>query len=165
MGKLEVILDIIDPLIGLFDDKCVTYYVRQDIVDIFFRSFRGGRAGNLLFRIEKNNVLHFYFILVPSPRHQFIRERGELMKKKEVVVFSGQDVLGFLGIDYSYKPKGFLEDLNELSHLIHDNSSRILKAFSDEDIENTYNALIPMEKDLRKDISDAVRHYIFIPNW
>lgn len=165
MGKLEAILDAIDPLYSVVNDIFITYYVGQDTIDIFFKELRGVHAGGLLFRMEENETLGFYFILVPSPLYPFIIGREELMRRKDVIVFSGQNVFQALDIDYSYHPRGFFEDLNELSQLIHDNSSRLLGAFSEENIGRTYDALITMKRSNEEIVRNAVRHYIFLPDW
>jgi len=165
MGKIEDILDAVNPLHCIVNDTFITCYAVRDTVDVFFKEIRGLHAGGLLFRKTEDEKLNFYFVLVPSPLYPFLREREDLMKRKNVIVFSGQNVFQLLNIDYSYCPKGFLEDLNILSGEIHDNLSVILNAFSDENIEETYNALIATEGNNEVAVRDAVRHYIFLPDW
>lgn len=152
--KIEDILEAIDPLFGVFIfGSEITYSLGSDKIDVFCNAFRNGK-GDLLYHSEENGTVGAYFVLYP---HDLIRE--DIKKKKEPIIFSGKNIFQLLGIDYFYNPKGLLEDLNELSRLIYHNLSRIQEAFSDGNVERTYDVLVSMEGKKEEEIKNIVSCY------
>jgi len=96
-----------------------------------------------LFHSESANTWRVYFVLFPYL--DFIKERDDLRNSDDLVIFSCENVFKLLDIDFSYYSTGFLKDLYELSLLIEKNSTKILEAFSRENIKNTSDVLIKME--------------------
>jgi hypothetical protein len=66
--------------------------------------------------------------------------REDLRAHNRAGVLSGKNVFSFLGIEYVYHPKGFMEDIREYSQLIHANSDKIIDALVKKS-ENTYTLL------------------------
>jgi len=97
----------------------------------------------ILFHSESANTWRVYFVLFPYL--DFIKERDDLRNSDDLVIFSCENVFKLLDIDFSYYSTGFLKDLYELSLLIEKNSTKILEAFSRENIKNTSDVLIKME--------------------
>jgi hypothetical protein len=85
---------------------------------------------------KENNEIGLYFVLDPR---DFVKNTEAI--KNPPVVFSYRNVFRFLGIDFSYHPKGTYEDIREVFQVLHDNSEKIFPAFSRERLVGTYNAL------------------------
>lgn len=152
--KLEDILEATDPLFEIFVfGSEITYSLDSGKIDVFFNSFRNGK-GDLLYHSEGNGTVGAYFVLYP---HDLIRENSR--KEKEPIVFSDRNLFQLLEIDYFYNHQGLLEDLNKLSQIIYHNISRIQEAFSNGNVERTYDVLVSMEGNKEEEIKKIVSRY------
>lgn len=76
-----------------------------------------------------------------------------------MIIFPCKNIFRLLGIRYSYEPKGYLADLGELCQLIQDNSSQLIEAFSEKNIEKTYHALIALKGNNDEEIQKTLQQY------
>jgi hypothetical protein len=142
--------------------KYVTYHSFQDSTDILIWT---GCGPYLFVHQESNRSISAYFLLFPD--EPFIRDRQKLVLHHKMLIFPVRNVFRLLGIRYSYSPKEYLADLDELCRLIRNNSHALCKAFSRKNrlfifqkpIIGTYNALIAMEGNNDEDIQKLIRHY------
>ena len=132
------ILLAIRPLYGICQRETITIDVDTSRIDI--TAYAVAIPGwKLLWHTTESGRLDLYFILCSWLN--FPVKRDDFQKSDRMLIFSYQNVFNTLGIPYVNRQKGLLEDLSEYSHLIRDNSDKILTAFSRENIEKTYSLL------------------------
>ncbi|NMB79436.1 MAG: hypothetical protein GYA23_10135 [Methanomicrobiales archaeon] len=116
-----------------------------------------------------NEGPRFYYILnpditlaYPDLPNTFIKKSEEILKRKERIVFSGQNVLKFLQIgELSEKsPDGPLADLHALCSRLQKKNGKVIKAFSKEKIEETYNTLISMKGNNEEEINGIIKDLV-----
>jgi hypothetical protein len=153
MGKIEEILIAIEPLSDLLFHDIVTYHVKDERFDVF-RGPLNGDGWRILFHSEKNGVCAYFILFSHYP---FIKNRKEYARRNAAVVFSMQNVFNFLDIQCPDFIKGDIDDLHKLSMIIRENFSRISDAFSEKNIETTYNDLITTTGNNENEINEILK--------
>lgn len=134
---LEDIIQALEPLDSVCDHSTITSHMLEGRVDVT-TYFKKGTSLRLFFHTNENGETELYFTLIPNLN--FLMNREDLRPHNRAGVLSGKNVFSFLGIEYVYHPKGFVEDIREYSQLIRDNSDKIVDALVKKS-ENTYTHL------------------------
>lgn len=140
MGKIEDSLKAMNPLAKLFYHDIITIHMSSNRIDILRDPVRN-RNFRLLFRIADNHPPNLFFI-VPS-NFEFIRKMDRFRTRKDPFIFSGENVFRYLHVHYPDCPSYQSGNLRECSGFIQTNFPLIDRAFSEEFLEETLNALIP----------------------
>ncbi|MCK9580227.1 MAG: hypothetical protein M0Q92_07230 [Methanoregula sp.] len=161
MGRIEKILDAIDPLSGiLYDDLRITHDIINEKTLVFGRGLFGLSRLAILFYPE-NAGMNLYFILIPSPMTPCIEDWEELLNRKKTIVFSEFDVFNFLGISSSSTKNDSIADLEILAKTINENSSKILTAFDSPNIAKTYALLMSSKNQVDEQVQISANLFVF----
>jgi len=142
MGKIEEILNAMEPLKGHFYRDTVTINIADNSVDVL-RYEQNHTRLSILFRIDKDWKISIFFILRTVP--ELMIRRDDQAKIDYSVVFSCRSVFELLDINDAYEPTGTIKDLSTVSELIMNNLYRLSQAFSEENVVKTYHALMVVE--------------------
>jgi hypothetical protein len=161
LGKIEEILEAIRPLDDLFKDAFVTCDIRNNQIEVL-RNPKNDERFALLFHSEDSEKIQIYFLI--SPFSLFLlsnfqnTEYKKMHESQQRIVLSGKNVFYLLKIEYTYHPKGTLSDIHDLSMMIKENSSKIFDAFSDRNIEKTYNKLKTSKGNKEAEITNLMKN-------
>ncbi|MBN1432617.1 MAG: hypothetical protein JW931_07560 [Methanomicrobiaceae archaeon] len=149
---------ILKTIIPLHSHDRIIYNVSRDSVDIYF-----GREIYLSYFIhqESPDSASLYFFIAPYiSSSTFIKGREELIRDRNMIVIPARNVFSMLGISYSNETKkGYLASLEEICSLVLENLPALSEAFSSQNIEKTYNALITMDGNNDEEIREIVRYH------
>jgi hypothetical protein len=142
MGKIESIQEIVSPIANCLQANChISCNIVLKTTAVLFENFYNARETHLLLNIDDNNCVSVYFLACDIPPLYHLPWWDVAVAKKQIAFFPGPDVFHFLGIKYSYIPKGYLEDFQDLARLICDHAPKIIRAFSQENRQKTFDAL------------------------
>jgi hypothetical protein len=157
MRKMEELLTAIDPLLsmhfGSLEDSSEDFYEFRAFIGydpvykmfgVSISPFGGGNGRSSIFLysdLKKDHKL--YFILYGWKSFDFINTVKEYHKKQDKIVFSARNVFHSLKMGDLYEdlPEEYLEDLHSLCLRIREKWPDLHKAFSDDRVNATYDAL------------------------
>lgn len=154
MDDIEAIISTMQPLNSKVRRNTISCHMRSNYIDIS-RYPKNGGGWKLFFHSADEYTFKVYLILYPNLN--FIKDRDELIKRNDVVVFSERNFFNIVGIEYNHNSGNRLEDLKDLSIIINKNWEKIIQALSATNIENTYNALYMTTENNENEINQVLK--------
>lgn len=136
------------PLRALCDKTTITLHIAEGRVDITCYYVNICR---ILFHEKGDGTTDLFFVF--NRWTNYMEKFPEIQREGKEIVFSFANVFRMLQIDYSYSPKGTIEDFRDYCQLIADNSDQILAAFSGKNIALAYNFLREMSGNSRDEVN------------